>query len=257
MPTKRTVLSVLAAVLLLTAGWVGASAALDGTDPAAASPSAAATNHSDADATVRVGASGDATADPDRAVATVGVEATAADAETARQRVAENVSTLRDGLAAAGIDDDQITTRHYAIRQDHESKRSESAPTRYEAVHSFEVRIEDVDAVGSVIETAVDNGATNVGRVEFTLSEEARSELREAALAAAMDSARSDAETLASNANLSLAGVESVSTSDVHVRPYRAEAALTAGDAATSIESGPVSVSAQVQVVYEATEESE
>jgi len=255
MPKKRTVLSVLAAsVLLVTAGCLGAGSPLGGTGSAAASPNPAAVNQSDSTPTISVGATGEATADPDRAVATVGVEATATDAETARQRVAENVSTLRAALAEAGIDDDQITTNHYAIRQDHESKRSESTPTQYEAVHSFEVQIEDVDAVGSVIETAVDNGATNVGRVEFTLSQETRSDLREEALAAAMDSARSDAEALASNANLSVAGVESVSTSNGHVRPYRAEAALAADGAATSIESGPVSVRAQVQVTYEATE---
>ncbi|WP_134672184.1 SIMPL domain-containing protein [Halorussus marinus] len=256
MSTKRTVISVFAAVLL-TAGCLGAAAPLGGADSPAPNSTAPPTNQTGADATVRVGASGEATADPDRAVAAVGVEATAADAETARQRVAENVSTLRDALAAAGIEDDQVTTRHYAIRQVHESKRSESTPTRYEAVHSFEVRISDVDAVGSVIETAVDNGATNVGRVEFTLSEETRTELREEALAAAMDSARGDAETLASNANLSLAGVTSVSTSDVRVQPYRAEAEMAADGAATSIESGPVSVHAQVQVAYAATEASE
>lgn len=252
---KRTVLSVLAAsFLLVTAGCVGAGSPFGETDSAAASTGAAATNQSGADATISVGASGETTAQPDRAVATVGVEATAADAETARQRVAENVSTLREALADAGLDDDQITTQHYAIRQDPETRRSESGPTRYEGVHSFEVQIEDVDEVGTVIETAVDNGATNVGRVEFTLADETRSELRDEALAAAMDDARSNAETLASNADLTVAGVESVSTSDVNVRPYRAEAELAADSAGTSIESGPVTVRAQVQVAYEANE---
>ncbi|USZ68313.1 SIMPL domain-containing protein [Halorussus salilacus] len=262
MTPRRLVAPLAVALLLVTAGCAGGVSDLgetgsneagvqDGTNDVGAQNG---TNAADA-STVGVGATGEVTAEPDRALVGVGVEATADDPETARQRVAENVSDLRDALADIGLDDDQVTTERYAIREDRESRREGGDATAYRATHSFELSVEDVDEVGTVIQTAVANGATDVGRVEFTLSEEARADLREEALADAMDNARADAEVLATNANLTLAGVDSVSTDAVDVRPYRAEADMAATNADTEIESGPVSVTAQVRVTYEADEE--
>ena len=85
--------------------------------------------------------------------------------------------------------------------------------------------------------------------------DERRADLREDALTAAMDNARADADVLAENADLSIEGVSAVSTGSVDVRPYHAEAMTASADAAggTEVESGPVSVTAQVQVTYNAT----
>lgn len=253
MTPKRFIAPLAVALLVVTAGCAGGVSDLgdDGTNDVGMQDGTS----NDADApTVTVGASGEVTAEPDRALLAVGVEATADDPETARQRVAENVSALRTALSDLGLDDDQITTERYTIREDRESKREGGGPTTYRAIHSFEVEVENVDEVGTVIETAVGNGATDVGRVQFTLSEESRADLREQALADAMDNARADAETLAENANLTISGVDGVSTNAVDVRPYHAEADMAATSGGTEIESGPVSVTAQVQVTYEATE---
>ena len=69
-----------------------------------------------------------------------------------------------------------------------------------------------------------------------------------------MSDARSQADTLASNGDLTITGVQSVSTGHVNVRPYRAElTADAAGGAGTDIDSGPVTVTASVSVSYNAT----
>jgi uncharacterized protein YggE len=254
MTRKQLVASLAVAVLLVTAGCAGAIGNSSESPADGNTASAADAQQQQPAKSVRVSASGEVTAEPDRAVLTVGVEATADDAETVRQRLSENVSRMRSALEEMGIDDDQIQTEHYTIREDHESRRNEG-PTRYTGIHAFRIEINDTDSVGTVIETAVDNGGTDVGRVSFTLSEETREELREQALSNAMDNARSDAEVLAENADLTITGVTSASTGNVHVRPYRAEAHTAAADAGgTSIESGPVSVTAQVQVTYNATD---
>jgi len=248
MTRKRLVATLLTAALLVTAGCAGGIGSADD----AANDDAA--QQSQPDRTVSVSASGEVTADPDRAVLDVAVEATDEDPETVRQRLAENASQMRSALEEMGIESDQITTQHYVIRQDRESRENPDV-TSYRGTHAFEVEIDDVDAVGTVVETAVNNGATNIGSVRFTLSEDARADLREDALGEAVDNARADAEVLASNTNLTVTGVSSVSTGRVDVRPYRAEAQTAgAGDAGTNIESGPVSVTAQVQVTYNATE---
>lgn len=251
MRRNRFIAPLAVVVLLATAGCLGGTAGFTDGSPAAGEIEEGSPDGGSS--TVSVGATGEATAEPDRAVLTVGVEAKAADPETARQRVADNVSTMRAALADAGVGDDQVTTRHYTIREDRESKRNGATETNYRAVHSFEIEIEDVDRVGTVIETAVNSGATNVGRIQFTLSEDTRSDLREEALATAMTTARADAEILADNANLTLAGVESAATDTGNVRPYQAEANMATSDGGTDVESGPVSVTARVQVTYNAT----
>ncbi|WP_135820515.1 SIMPL domain-containing protein [Halostella litorea] len=253
--SRKIIATLAVATLLVTAGCLGAIGDSSADTPTTAADDGADTadrGHDDG-RTVQVRANGEVTADPDRAILDVAVRATADDPETARERLSANVSTMRAALAEIGIEDDQVETGHYVIRQDRESRRNDDV-TRYVAIHSFEVETDDVDGVGSVIETAVNNGATDVNQVQFTLSEEARSDLRADALTAAMENARADADVLAENANLSIAGVSAVSTGSVDVRPYHAEAMTAAADAGgTNVESGPVTVSAQVQVTYNAT----
>ncbi|WP_458210094.1 SIMPL domain-containing protein [Haladaptatus sp. NG-SE-30] len=252
MRQKRIVAPLVVAVLLATAGCLGGVAGL-GEDSSTGAEPTDGSNTAGANSKISVSATGEVTAEPNLAILIVGVEATAANPATARKQVAENVSTMREALANVGLDDDQVTTRHYTIREDYESKRDEATVTRYRAIHTFEIEVENVDQVGTVIETTTDNGATNVGRVQFSLSEETRSELREQALTNAMNNARSDAELLATGANLTIVDVASVATHTGYVQPYRAEASVAASSDGTGIESGPVTVTAQVQVTYNAT----
>ena len=211
--------------------------------------------------TISVGASGSVTAEPDKAVLRVAVQTTADSATAARQQLAENVSTLRQALVDAGISEENVTTEYYNIRQANERREpvrgDESArSTRYRATHAFSIEIQNVSRVGEIIQVAVDNGATDVQHVEFTLSESKQSELRDQALRRAMENARGDADVLASAAGLDIVDDHTVSTRGADVHPYRAELtaeAAAGGDGGTSIDSGPVTVTAQIQVTYNAT----
>lgn len=211
----------------------------------------------DSGQTIHVSASGQAAEQPDEAVIRVSVEATAQGASTARTQVAENVSAVRAALTEVGIPEDQVRTVGFNIYQDIERPRpegEEEPEITYRAQHSLEIRVTDVDRVGAVIDAAVDHGATSVTDVEYTLAEETRSELRQQALEEAMANARSQADTLASSAGLSISGVHSASTADVSVPRHvvYAEAAGGAGGG-TELDAGPVTVSATVSVTYNAT----
>ncbi|WP_136688445.1 SIMPL domain-containing protein [Halorhabdus amylolytica] len=205
---------------------------------------------------IEVAASGDVSADPDQAQLRVGVVATTDDAAIARTQVAENVTSLRSTLEELGIPDDRVETDYYNIREVREGPESERA-TQYRAIHAFEITLDDTDRVGEVIDGVVDSGANRVQGVSFTLSVDRRADLRQKALRNAMDAARKEARTLANSADLTVEGAAAISASDVNVRPYRVEQAMMTETAdaggSTSIESGPVDVSASVQVVYNAT----
>lgn len=244
MRTRQTLAATVAvALLLVTAGCVGS---LDGT--------AAASQPDSGDSSIQVSADGQSEAEPDQVVLRVAVTATADDANAVRERIATDAASMREALDESGIGDDQIRTVAFDIRQERDQKTDE--PAGYTGIHAFEITISDVNATGAVIDTVVQNGADQVDDVQFTLSDERRRELREAALRDAMANARADAEVIADSANLTITGVDSASTANVNVRPYRAGVMTTeaaSADQSTNVESGPVTVTAQVQATYNAT----
>lgn len=206
--------------------------------------------------TVEVSASGAISAQPDQAVVRVGVEARGPDAATARQRLAENVTQLRSALSE--IDGAQVTTSGYDIGEDYRrpGPEGEQPEPQYIARQSFEITIDDTGDAGTVIDTAVANGATRVDGVQFTLSAERRNELEEQALQSAMDRARVKATTLAERGNLSVESVQRITTVEQRYGGYGAVATETAAadGGNTNIDTGPVTVTAQVHVTYEASE---
>jgi uncharacterized protein YggE len=258
----RSTLPVLGVVLvLLLAGCGGTQPG--STSPAPADESDPAVDHVEAPADggqgyVDVGGSASVSTSPEEARIRVGVETTDQNASDAREELARRVQRMRSALRSIGIEDDQVRTEHYDINEDYRSRRDEDRPATYRAQHSFRITVQDLDRTGTVIDTAVNNGANRINGVEFTIGAERRGELRTRALERAMTNAREEAETLASSANLSITGVESIQTTNVQVSGYERDTALAAtptASADTSIDTGDVSVSAQVQVRYDVSPE--
>lgn len=254
---RRHTLAALGLAILLVVAGCAAGPESPGT---ATSTPTDRTPDADADSTIHVAGSGSADAEPNQAVVRVAVVAVGPDAATARQRLAENTSRMRTALADIGVGDGQITTRRYDIYQDRRRPREEGAEPRvqYRASHDFEITVTDPDDVGEVIDTAVRNGATEIDDVSFTLSTERRRTLERRARSAAMADARSKARALAADANLTVTGVQVIRTTRSGVpRPADAGGTETATAAPTpaapsDLESGPVTVTMTVQVVYEA-----
>lgn len=243
---RRTLVAVGLAVLLAVAGCT------------AGSPGA--TDGGTENSTIQVAGSGSAEAEPNQAEVRVEVVATAPDAAAARRKLARNTTRMRDALEGVGVADDQVTTLRYDIRRDHRRPRreGEEPEVRYRAAHSYEITLSDTERVGTVIDTAVRNGATEVDDIRFTLSTDRRRELEADARAAAMADARSKARSLAATENLTVTGVEVIRTGGGGPRPVDAEGAAMATPTAappSDIESGPVTVVTTVRVVYRAAPE--
>lgn len=258
----RTVLAAFAlAVLIVTAGCSGALNAAQNPNTggsAAENPNAEAPANTapEGSRTIEVGASGTVEAQPDRAIVRVTVTARGDDVSAVREQLAANASSMRSALEDEGVDASDITTRYYDIGRNHRAERESEAP-EYRARHAFIVTIDEPDRAGEIIVAAIENGATEVDDVEFTITADRRRELRQEALADAMENARAEAGTVAEGADLTVTGVHTVRTSDVNVRPHRREVVYATADAgggaATDVSSGPVTVTAQVQVSYNAT----
>ncbi|WP_435097241.1 SIMPL domain-containing protein [Halorubrum sp. N11] len=205
---------------------------------------------------IEVTADGEATAEPDRATIRVAVTATGNDSAAVRDELSASDEAVRAALTDWGLDEDDIRTDRYDVRESYETRENPDQ-TRYQGIHRYAIALDDVDAVGEVIDVAVDAGANEVQRIEFGLSEEREREVRETAIENAMANAEADATVLANSSGLELAGAYSVSTANGGVTPYRVSDAAMAAEggadgAATGIETGDVSVRVSVNVVYAA-----
>mgnify|MGYP000669332501 CR=1 FL=1 len=234
MNRKLAVVALTGVVLLSTVGF--GSAALLGSVQAGNQAGNQA-------ATVTVSATGSVTAEPDRAVVGVTATAEADNATAATDRLAENVSTLRDALDDGTLSVESVATTSYSVLQ-----RTDNGTTTYVARQSFAVTTTNTSEAGAVVDTAVANGATAIDGVAFAISEERRQALRADAIDEAVDDARNQADAVADSTGLSLGTVRSVSTGDASGFLLERDAA-----AGTTVEPSPVTVSATVEITYNAT----
>lgn len=215
-----------------------------------------------------VSSSGEVADDPDLAVLEVGVESTGDTAGAVRDDLATRAEDLRQALLDFGLKEDAITTNRFYINERLDRQQMEEDGVRpnseeateeyvyYQGTHSFRVEVTNIDDVGTVIDTAVDAGADDVGSVTFTLSDEKRAELREEALRQAIQDARAEAETIADEVGATIAEVTVIDASDGSVSPVRRQVSYAADTAqeteapTTSVEPGEVTVTAHARVQY-------
>jgi uncharacterized protein YggE len=192
--------------------------------------------------TVSVTGTGTVTADPDEAVLRLAATERADNASRATAALAERVAGLRGALAEAGVDRESVRTTEFQVFRD---RREES--TTFLARQGFSVTVDDPEDVGRVIDRAIAGGATDVFGVEFALSPDRSERLRERALARAVADARATATVLATETDLRLERVLSVSTAGDR---FPGPVERTVLDAGTDVDVSPIVVSATVEVTY-------
>jgi uncharacterized protein YggE len=235
---NRLTLALVAVVLLSGCAGVGQPGASGAETREATTP------------TIAVSATGTATAEPDLAVVSVGVEATAEDATTASERVATDVSAVRAALADAGVPEDGVTTTAFAVAPVYDDAGPDRSVVGYRASHSLAVEVAP-ERAGDTVDVAVGAGATAVDGVRFTLSDERRATLRATALDRALSAARTDADGIGAATDRSVTGVRHVSTG-TSFEPYAGALFEDAAGGGTTLRPAPVTVSASVDVTYTA-----
>lgn len=200
--------------------------------------------------TLGVSGRGEVDSEPDIAELSVATIVDGEDGDAIRDELGARSDDVRAAVLDSGIDDDDLTTGTFRVGE--YRRREEDGPS-LRGVHEYEVTVRDVDAVGSVIDAAIDAGADEVGRIRFTLSDAARDELREEALGLAVEDARAEAEVIADAKDMRVVGVDSITTETVNVGTVRADPQpmMEADDTAeTRIDQGDVTVGASVDVIY-------
>jgi uncharacterized protein len=172
----------------------------------------------------------------------VGATATSTRAGDAGARVAAIVNAVRDALAGLGIDRDDLVTAGYTVNPVYDDRGS---PSRYTAVSSVSVDVTDLDQLGSIVDTALGAGATNVSQLSFEAASPERARAR--AIEEAFARAREDADTLARAAGGRLGPPLSLST-DQGGRGFSEPVMMRAAAVGTQLPSPEVTISASVSV---------
>lgn len=237
---EHRVISIAVGILLVSAALVTMGVA-----PAqqAAQPSAR---------TITVVGQGQVTVEPDIATAQIGVEVVAPTVKEATEKNRAQMQAVLKALKDAGVAETDIQTSNYSIHYDRQPMLGsmEATPSgQYRVSNMVQVRIRNLNAVGNVLDAAVEAGANTIWGVSFGIED--TSEAESAARAKAMDNARAKAAELARLANVEVGEV--VSISEVVAGPYPvavASMAVERGFAGSPISPGELTFQTQLQVVF-------
>jgi uncharacterized protein len=185
---------------------------------------------------------------PDLAQVEAGVSS---DAKTAREASEANnaaMGKLLLALKAANIDQKDIQTSRLSLQPQYVPNRpGPSAVAGYRASNRVTVRLHDVSKVASIIDTLVGAGATEIGGINFMVSQ--ASKLLDDARTKAIADARRKAEIYAKAAGVELGAPISIAEEGSAPPVFRAKMA-TAPMVATPVAQGEETLSVTVSVSW-------
>lgn len=216
--------------------------------------------------TFQVTGEGKASVKPDMATVNFGVQAKGKTKEEVQKALNTNINKVNESIKALGIEEKDIKTQGYNIYPSYENEpkplnveistppvRDNTNYSSYQGSTNVEVKVRDISIVNAVVDAAVENGANQVGGVNFSNKDNQGAE-NEARKKAVEDARKKAQETAA------LAGFKLGKLLNYQENPYgkvypMAERAMQAGDSAagvpTQIEAGENEVTISVILSYE------
>ena len=204
--------------------------------------------------TIQVNGNASVQRTPDQAVVQLAVETVAATAEQASEENARTMQQVLEAIRGAGVPGEDIQSSRVALQPRYDRRPDQPAPeiVGYQAVNEVVVTLDDVTAVGEVVDAAVGAGANRVRGINFQL-QDPESAYREA-LRLAVENARREAETLADALGETLGPALQVSSGGYSVPMRRVPAPAPQMEAARAmappIEPGELDVNAVVSITY-------
>lgn len=199
--------------------------------------------------TLTLSGSGQVSARPDVAMVTLGVQTQADEASAAVEQNNSRMQALIDALKDAGVAAEDIQTR--ALNLQPRYQETETRAVReiagYEATNTVEVRVQDLNALGELLDTAVAVGGNRISGIRFEISDPGA--LLEQAREAAWNDAEQKATQLADLAGVELGEVLRINETGRTPVPVVRES-LAAEAAAVPVEPGSQSVEVNINVTW-------
>ena len=201
--------------------------------------------------TLSVEGTGEANTAPDQVTVAIGITTHAADAAKAQNDNAWTAAQIQKAIAALGIDAKDIQTQNYSFRPTYRTEENRRGEINgYTVDNTVLVCVRDIKLTGKVVDAALSHGANEISSLSFTASD-ARA-LRKVALKNAIADARDKADIIAQGLGKRIVGIQTVSenTGYPETRRYVGNMMLAAKDAATPIQPGSLTLTANVHIDF-------
>jgi len=224
------------------------AAALFSAPLAASAQSAAMTER-----TIIVSGVGEASAEPDMVMITIGVETRGATAGEAIQKNNAQMKNTLQTLKKLGVRDKDLQTSNLSVnaQYDYQSNRSNPRVTGYNANNTLRVKLRDLDDAGQILDQTISAGANRMNGMSFGFSDP--KPLLDQARVDAVAAAKSKAELYADAAGVNLGKLLQINDGAAPVTPgprpmMRMDTAAEAS--AVQIERGESTLRANVTLIY-------
>jgi uncharacterized protein YggE len=187
---------------------------------------------------------------PDQAFVTIGAESRSRNPREAQSTNAQAMTAVQQKIAALGVPKDAVRTVTVTLQQEFDYADGRQTPRGYVARNVIEVRVDDLNRLGDVMDAAVGSGATSIQGLRFDLKQ--RDAIERQALTEAVRDAMARAEAAAVGARTTIDRVIRIEESRVRVTPVPLMAdrmAMTAAQPApTPVAEGEIEIRATVTV---------
>lgn len=198
---------------------------------------------------LRVDGRGSVMAEPDTAVAVLGVTTENMQLEVAQRENAEKTSAVIQAIMQLGIPKEAIQTQAYLIQPQYDFVDGRRVFRGYLVVHNLRVTVKNVGQVGRVIDTAVRAGANTVNDVSFTVTEPAK--YYAAALNAAIEDAVLKAAVIGSKLNVTVYRPPvQITEKTYQVSPPVQPLLMQAASPVTPIQPGQIEITALIEAIF-------
>ena len=204
------------------------------------------------DRTIDVSGSAQIDVAPDQAVIYVTILTQGRDQKKVQEQNTQDMDALMSSLTRMGIAKDNIETSRYSVQPWNEynplSRKYDSKG--YKVDHTIKVTVKDLENVGEVLALALENGATNVNNVQFTLSKEAHDDVLIELYALAAQNGQTKARAIADALDLKVD--KAVYISEMNYQPIvwdNQRYAMAAFEEADSIASSAPTINPQEQTL--------
>ncbi len=205
---------------------------------------------------IGVSGTGSVFANPDTAIASLGVDITGTTLTAASADASKRMTAVLDKVKSLGVDSKDITTVSYNVNPITSNPKEGETPqiTGYHVSNIVQIKIRKLNDVGTILDAAVAAGANSINNIYFTIDDPTPfgQQARQKAVAAA----QAKAKTLAEAAGVRLGPLVSIGENvsrplPVFDRMYALPSAAAGAGAPGPIESGQMEVSVTVEVHYQ------
>jgi uncharacterized protein YggE len=211
--------------------------------------------HADDVRRVSVSGTGQVSAEPDRAIVVLGIDARKPKIEEARADVTRTIDAVLKLARDQKFDPKYVRSTRLTVEPEYDwnNQNKERTLLGYHVARQVQIELRDLEKLGVLLERAIDLGVNQIGDPQ--LDSTRRAELERAAMTSAVQDARQNAEVIAHAAGARLGAVRTVSASSGTVpspAPMRMMAMKSADSSPSdTYKSGEMSFTANVQAEYD------